>query len=78
MKVTVDLPDWIVAALLRAYVPEELAGATIEERLYFIADDWAVTIMSHEAQLKRQRLYEAMGVPFPEDDESMGDDPPPF
>jgi hypothetical protein len=49
MKVTVELPDWIVAMLLRARIPEEICGASIEDRLVFLADDMAVAILEDQA-----------------------------
>jgi len=49
MKVTVELPDWVVAMLLRARLHPEVCGPTIEERLAFWADDMAVAILEDQA-----------------------------
>lgn len=67
MKVTVDLPDWVVTALLAWNVPEELAGASIEERLCFLAEDSASGILSSIEQTKSFTLYRLLGQRHPND-----------
>lgn len=49
MRVTLDLPDWIVAALMNFKGPPEIVGETVEEKAYFILDDFAL----HAAESER-------------------------
>lgn len=74
MKVTIDLPDWIATALLAWDIPDDLAGPSIEERLYFLADDAALGITRDLAHMKQRRLYRSLGIAHPDD----SDDEVPF
>ncbi len=58
IKVTVELPAWVVARLLRAKFPEEICGPTIEERLEFWADDIAFSML-HEQAIATDRQTDA-------------------
>lgn len=63
MKITLDLPDWIAAALLEWNIPEELAGSSIEDRLHYLAEGAADGIQSAN---RRVRLYRLLGLPHPD------------
>lgn len=69
MKVTVDLPDWIVKALLEWHVPPEYAGPTIEERLAYLAEESALAILAQNDRTRRQKLYRALGLRSDDDDD---------
>jgi len=69
MKVTVDLPDWIVKALLEWRIPEEHAGPTIGDRLAFLADASALNIMAENDRVRRQKFFRALGIPTNDEDD---------
>lgn len=69
MKVTVDLPDWIVKALLEWHIPEEYAGPTIEDRLYFLADSSAMSISRENDRVRRLKFFRALGIPTDDEDD---------
>ena len=67
MRVTVDLPEWVVSALLAWNVPEEYAGPSIEERLCFLAEESASGITSNMERAKAINLYRLFGQQHPDD-----------
>ncbi|MGE4430503.1 MAG: hypothetical protein AB7E05_07150 [Sphingobium sp.] len=73
MKVTVDLSDWIVNALLAWRIPPELAGPSIEDRLIYLAEETAQSLLTREEWEKRVQLYLAFGLRLDDDDESDDD-----
>lgn len=75
MRVTIDLPDHAAAALLRWRIPPELCGATLEERLHWLAVDWAESVEKGEADAKRRDLYRKFGIALSDDDEQDDDIP---
>lgn len=75
MRVIVDLPDHVAAALLRWRIPPELCGATLEERLHWLVVDFAESIESIEADANRRNLYQKFGIALSDDDEQDDDIP---
>ena len=75
MQVIVDLPDHVAAALLRWHIPPELCGATLEERLHWLAVDLAESVERGEADATRRNLYRKFGIALSDDDEQDDDIP---
>lgn len=71
MKVTVDLPDWIVKALLEWRIPDEHAGPTIEDRLAFLADDAALAILAQNDRTRRAKFFRALGILSDDEDDDI-------
>lgn len=50
MKIELDLPDWIVAVLMNIKGPPEIVGETVEDKAYFILDDYACHVCESERE----------------------------
>lgn len=48
MRVELDLPRWVVEALARWKAPADHVGVSIEQRIAFLADDLALSIVEEE------------------------------
>lgn len=75
IRVTLDLPNWIVAALMSLKGPPEIIGETLEERAYFVLDDHALHIESaahaRQERDKSRDLHKRVGLPVVDDDDGI-------
>lgn len=73
MRVTLDLPDWIVAALMDIKGPPEIVGESLEDRAYFVLDDYASHVVDsarrRQEREKSRELRGRLGFDVVEDDE---------
>lgn len=79
-RITVDLPEWAAAAIEAAPMPVELCGATVAERLAFMAVEYADGEVSRKAAAEerkaRRSLYGKLGLPPPKTPGVEDDDIP--
>lgn len=59
VRVMLDLPDWVAEALTEWQIPEEHCGASLAERLEWLADDMALRV---QGENKRRKLSDALGI----------------
>ena len=69
VRVVVDLPEWAAAAIEAAPMPVDLCGATVAERLAFLAVEYADAEISRVQGVAKRRerktLYKKLGLPPP-------------
>ncbi len=58
MKVTVELPDWVAAAILQAKIPLKRCGPTLEERVAHCAKGMAMAVI-HNLSQEMDRIADA-------------------
>lgn len=71
MKVEIDLPEWVIDAIKRGPPPWVECGPDLAERIGYICQNWADSVIGGEDEDKRNALYRAFGVRHRLDD---GDD----
>ena len=80
VQVVVDLPEWAAAALEAAPWPVDLCGATVAERLAYLAVEYAdlenSRVQGVAKRQERRKLYDKLGVPFPTPPHLEDDDIP--
>ena len=67
VSVRLDLPRWIVDALLRVDVPEWYVGLTLSDRVTHALEFSANSILAHEESKDRRALYRKLGLDEPDD-----------
>lgn len=82
VRVVVHLPEWVVAAIEAAPMPVDLCGATVAERLGFLAVEYADAEISRVQGIAKRRerkmLYKKLGLPPPPNPYEDEDDNIPF
>lgn len=75
VKVTVDLSENVAAALLRWWIPPELCGPELVDKLAYLAEDAALGIELAEARDTSYSIHRLFGVRHPDDDNDDDDIP---
>ena len=62
MKITLDLPEWVVQELRKAPLPVELAGHSLEDRIAYLADEAALAFRARRESAELHRLFGLGGL----------------
>lgn len=82
VRVVVELPEWVYDAIKAAPMPVDLCGATVADRLGFLAVEYADAeirrLVEVSKRKERRALYRKLGLPLPPPPGYDSDDDIPF